>query len=165
MLQKKMMILVIVFSILLQAATSLAADRCREDQVNPEMELLVQIFNYTIQMFQECLPLVSCPLVFDLVRDVKDDERSSPWRSNLIHVIRDRICGQPSDRKVCCPLREEQVSNQQSENLSRLLVTFQEYLTSLQTIHYSTGGDIFILDSQSLVIRWETPLQISVPHY
>ena len=105
------MIIVIVSSILFQAATSLAADRCREDQVNPETELLVQIFNYTIQMFQECLPLVSCPLVFDLVRDVKDDERSSPWRSNLIHVIQDRICGQPSDRKVCCPLKEKQVSH------------------------------------------------------
>ena len=34
-----MMIIVIVSSILVQAATSLAADRCREDQVNPETKL------------------------------------------------------------------------------------------------------------------------------
>ena len=73
----------------------------------------------SILILKECLPLVSCPSVFDLVRDVKDDERSSPWRSNLIHVIQDRVCGKLSERRVCCPLREEQVRSYETfENFS-----------------------------------------------
>ena len=52
---------------------------------------------------QECRPIVSCPPVLDLVRDVKDDAATSPWRLNIVHVVRDRICGHVAKRKVCCP--------------------------------------------------------------
>ena len=52
---------------------------------------------------QECRPIVSCPPVLDLVRDVKNDAATSPWRLNIVHVVRDRICGHVAKRKVCCP--------------------------------------------------------------
>ena len=52
---------------------------------------------------QECVPLVSCNPVFELILDVKDDPVNSDWRRHVIDVIRERVCGPRMLRKVCCP--------------------------------------------------------------
>ena len=64
---------------------------------------------------QECRPIVSCPPVLDLVRDVKNDAATSPWRLNIVHVVRDRICGHVAKRKVCCPKKHLKQVRRNSE--------------------------------------------------
>jgi len=84
---------------------------------------------------QECVPLVSCNPVFELILDVKDDPVNSDWRRHVIDVIRERVCGPRMLRKVCCPK-----------------IPLVE-VGKLKPYYYNVNGAVHVFDSQSLLIK------------
>ena len=52
---------------------------------------------------QDCVHIVECSPVIDLLHQVVHDPEDSLFQVNMINVIRDRICGATEERKVCCP--------------------------------------------------------------
>ena len=69
-----------------RAGRKLEEERCRSDQ--------------------DCVPLVSCDPIFDLLLEVKDENSDSQWRSHFVNVVRDRICGH-QQKKICCPTSQK----------------------------------------------------------
>ena len=57
---------------------------------------------------QECVSILSCAPILDMLIEAKDDAEESPWRVNIVNVARQRICGQLSERTVCCPKHNRQ---------------------------------------------------------
>lgn len=87
---------------------------------------------------QECISLKSCRSVFNFLEDARDDPSTSNWRKHIIHSVKERICGLKQERRICCP------RNQEKENVK---------IGSFQTKLYGVTGDVFIMDSQSFLIR------------
>merc|ERR1719394_2197761 len=57
---------------------------------------------------------------------------------HIIGSLRERICGPKNLRKVCCPRSQDKVNE--------LIGSFQQKL-------YGVNGDVYILDSQSFLIK------------
>ena len=54
---------------------------------------------------QECISIKECPYTRKLFAQVKATNDSEE-KANLIQAIRVRVCGNPTDRTVCCDLQQ-----------------------------------------------------------
>ena len=68
--------------------------------------------------------------------NVKQEPDDSMFRRNIIHHVRGRICGAREERRVCCPLMKQDMM-----------------IGSFSNLYHDVGGDVFVLDSHSLIIR------------
>ena len=83
-----------------------------------------------------CSPVRGCSPVYQLLANVKQEPDNSQFRRNIIHYVRDRICGDRLQEKVCCPLLKQDMM-----------------IGSFTNLYHDVSGDVFVLDSHSLIIR------------
>ena len=83
-----------------------------------------------------CSPVRGCSPVLQLLVSVKQEPDNSLFRRNIVHHVRDRICGDKEQEKVCCPLVKQDMK-----------------IGSFTNLYHDVSGDLYVLDSQSLIIK------------
>ena len=83
-----------------------------------------------------CHDVRGCSPVYQLLENVKQEPDNSLFRRNIVHHVRDRICGDRQQKKVCCPLLKQDLK-----------------IGSFINLYHDVSGDLFVLDSHSLIIR------------
>ena len=83
-----------------------------------------------------CSEVRGCSPIYQLLENVKQEPDNSLFRRNIVHHVRDRICGDRQEKKVCCPLLKQDLK-----------------IGSFTTLYHDVSGDLFVLDSHSLIIK------------
>merc|ERR1712105_31965 len=83
----------------------------------------------------------SCRSFAELLEEVqeRDEPKSSPWRNHLVQIAKERICGHPSQRKICCPKEIH------PDNPFKFIGEFVD--------KEDVGGQVYLLDEKTLVIK------------
>ena len=108
-------------------------------QLSSVILLLIQIpWSQSEDCYEDtlCSPVRDCSPVYQLLGSVKQEPDNSQLRRNIIHHVRDRICGDRQHQKVCCPLLKQDMK-----------------IGSFTNLYHDVSGDVFVLDSHSLIIK------------
>jgi len=96
---------------------------------------------------QECISIKKCPYTKELFSQVKSTSNPDE-KAQLIQAIRLRVCGEPSDRTVCCEIDQgASFSSIGGSNYPRKIGNI-----SKRTFH-PLSGELWALDEETLEFR------------
>lgn len=96
---------------------------------------------------QECISIKKCPYTKELFSQVKSTSNPDE-KAQLIQAIRLRVCGEPSDRTVCCDIDQgSSFSSGGGSNYPRKIGNI-----SKRTFH-PLSGELWALDEDTLEFR------------
>eukprot|EP00090_Calanus_glacialis_P036161 TRINITY_DN6168_c0_g1_i1.p1 TRINITY_DN6168_c0_g1~~TRINITY_DN6168_c0_g1_i1.p1 ORF type:complete len:216 (-),score=41.82 TRINITY_DN6168_c0_g1_i1:55-702(-) len=89
---------------------------------------------------EECISIKTCAPIVEQLTRAKETSDVVKKRS-IISQVREKVCGERSQRLICCPQEGNQGSGRQVK------------IGSFKNIFHDIGGEAYALDSQTILIK------------
>jgi len=89
---------------------------------------------------EECIAIKTCKPIIEMLTRAKETSDVVKKRS-IISQVREKVCGERSERLICCPEEGSKTAGRQVK------------IGSFKNIFHDIGGEAYALDSQTILIK------------